>query len=114
MYCNAQAQVSMSSYWAERQLSSSAFNLKLSPQVGEWGGSHALGLAPPLLVSHSHPGPMNKEGFVQRMNGDSFLLGILLKLESRGLLPLMTTKGSRQPNLRTQLVSNSHLAAAEA
>lgn len=90
------------------------FNLKLSPQVGEWGGSHALGLAPPLLVSHSHPGPMNKEGFVQRMNGDSFLLGILLKLESRGLLPLMTTKGSQQPNLRTQLVSTSHLAAAEA
>lgn len=37
---------------------------------------------------------MNKEGFVQRVNGDSFLLGVLLKLESRGLLPSVTAMGS--------------------
>lgn len=56
---------------------------------------------------------MNKEGFVQRMNEDSFLLGILLKLESRGLLPSMMPVGSQQPNLRMPLVSNGHLAVAE-
>lgn len=37
---------------------------------------------------------MNKEGFVQRVSGDSFLLGVLLKLESRGLLPSVTAMGS--------------------
>lgn len=37
---------------------------------------------------------MNKEGFVRRVNGDSFLLGVLLKLESRGLLPSVTAMGS--------------------
>lgn len=37
---------------------------------------------------------MNKEGFVRRVNGDSFLLGVLLKLESHGSLPSVTAMGS--------------------
>lgn len=86
-------------------------NLKLSPQVEErkgWAPHSSLGTPSPSVPQP--PWSTNKEGFVQRMNEDSFLLGVLLKLESRGLLPSMTPVGSPQPNLQMPLVSNGHLA----
>lgn len=89
-------------------------NLKLSPQVEERKGCpphSSLGTPSPSIPQP--PRSTNKEGFVQRMNEDSFLLGILLKLESRGLLPSMTPVGSPQPNLQMPLISNGHLAVAE-
>lgn len=90
------------------------FQLEAVSQVGERGGSHVSGLAPRLLASHSHARPMNKEVLFREWMRTAFLFGVLSKLESRGLLPSMMTMGSRQPNLRMQLVSNGHLAMAEA
>lgn len=86
-------------------------NLKLSPQVEERKGRHPR-VVPPRPAPRSHPST-NKEGFVQSMNEGGFLLGILLTLESHGLLPLMMPVGSPQPNLQMPLVSNGHLAVAE-
>lgn len=52
------------------------------------------------------PRSINKACFVWRMNGDGFLLCILLKLESYGWLPSMTPVELQQPNVPVWLASN--------
>lgn len=92
------------------------FQMKQSPHVWEKKGVPPppswLGWCP-FSSAPWPPQSMNKAGFVERMNEDSFLLGIFLKLESRGLLPSMTPVRSGQPIPGLPLISNDHLAVAE-
>ena len=80
--------------------------MKLYHQVGKEDDIHIPGelQCPPSSISLL-PGSINKACFVRSMNEDGFLLCILLKLESYGLLPLMTPIGFQQPNVQIWLTS---------
>ena len=73
-------------------------NFSQAPQEGELQ-------CPPSSISHL-PGSINKACFVRSMNENSFLLCILLKLESYSLLPLMTFTGFQQPHVQIWLISH--------
>lgn len=82
-------------------------NEVLSPGRKRGDDIHSPGelQCPPSSISHL-PRSINKACFVRSMNENSFLLCILLKLESYGLLPLMTFTGFRQPHVQIWLTSH--------
>lgn len=82
-------------------------NEVLSPGRKRGDDIHSPGelQCPPSSISHLSRS-INKACFVRSMNENSFLLCILLKLESYGLLPLMMFTGFQRPHVQIWLTSH--------